>query len=240
MGYVINPFWGENLPLTEGLVAWYTMDEGSNLQRDDSTANALHLDDNNGVNQSTGGLAKVGACMQVTGINNEWLDRPSSDAILNFSGSFTICTWALMVIASEDNTLVCKHGGAGQIGYTIQANGSGSDSKIRFIVSDDGTATTEALWGSTWSTSTWYFIHAYYDSVAGEIGVNVDQGTPITKSFTGPIHASTAALTFGARAGGALPRGSHRTDETGIWSRVLSAQNVADVWNDGNGITYPG
>ena len=46
-------------------------------------------------------------------------------------------------------------------------------------------------------------------------------------------------MEIGSRSSGAWNEFEGEIDELGIWSRVLTADEVTELWNGGAGITYP-
>jgi hypothetical protein len=98
-----------------------------------------------------------------------------------------------------------------------------------------GTLTT-AVWGSSPSTSTWYFVAGGHSASSNEIWVSVNAGTPVTASHAGGVYDGTADFTLGANASGNYWDGL--IDEIGLWKRDIRS-DLAALYNSGNGLSYP-
>jgi hypothetical protein len=96
-----------------------------------------------------------------------------------------------------------------------------------------------AQWGSSFSLSTWYCIHAWHDSAANQIGVVVNAGTPVTAAAASGVHADTADFRIGSRQFvGFEAYFDGIIDEVGFWRRVLTSQERTDLYNGGAGLAY--
>ena len=217
------------------LIAWWSLDETSG-QRNDSHINTLHLTDNNTVLSATGKINN-GADFELS--NSEYLDRPSSDVLLNPSGDFTVSCWVKFESIGQTQIVIGKFEDTGdQYGWFIQALNAGA---IRFLVSDDGTAggIAVATWGSNYLAGVWYHIVCYYDGTANEIGIIIDDGTAVTTAFIGPIHASTAVFAIGSKGSG-LNWLDGIVDEPNCYAKLLTVAEITRLNNSGAGIGYPG
>ena len=79
-------------------------------------------------------------------------------------------------------------------------------------------------------------VTAIFDFAASQISLRVNNGTPVTVSFAGPIYHSAATLTSLAFAG---IYSNARVDEVGLWQRVLTDPEIAALYAGGSGLTYP-
>jgi len=231
-GFTINPFSGFSSTLLTDLIAWWPMDETSGT-RNDSHTNALHLDDNLTVLYDTG---KVSNAANFARTNAEFLDRAASDSELNPSGDLTIAGWLKPATFLVTASIFSKYATAGnQRGWHMHV---GTDGSAAFIASADGTAASNCVWSANLVVDTWYHFLCYYDGTANEIGIQVDNGTAVTTSFTGPINASTSPFHLGR-----LPATSNYydglMDEVAVWSRLLTSDEKATIYNSGAGTGYP-
>jgi hypothetical protein len=90
------------------------------------------------------------------------------------------------------------------------------------------------------STGVWYFLCVTHDSVRDTVNISVNAGTVDSLSWTTGINisASVIGLDIGAFGSGAeLFNGA--VDEVGIWKRVLTPGEIAELYNNGNGNTFP-
>lgn len=93
------------------------------------------------------------------------------------------------------------------------------------------------------TSGVWYHIVFWHDPVADQIGMSINNGTPITSAWslgiTTPITDSTNRLWVGAYA---LSTPAYFTDgiidELSIWNSVLTADEREWLYNSGDGRTY--
>lgn len=87
----------------------------------------------------------------------------------------------------------------------------------------------------------WYFFRVYYDPVSGKFGIQVDDGATtesvLTLTWDNPSY--NFAITF--QLGNALsnPGQDWELDEIAIFGKKLTDAEIAMIYNDGNGVTYP-
>jgi hypothetical protein len=96
-----------------------------------------------------------------------------------------------------------------------------------------------------WATNTWYLGVATLDTTNDVMTLHIGDGTgvysyAVTNEFSEAGNASgTPVLTVGSRYRGSPGPGDYTMDELGIWNRVLTATEVAQVYNAGTGRTVP-
>lgn len=215
-------------PLLTSLVSHWSLEEASGTRVDDYGDN--DLTDNNTVTMQTG---KVGNAAEFTSANSESLSV-ADNASLAFAGSFTIACWIYQVTRADASIATKWGASSNEFELITQTTNQGRPS---FFVSANGSAAVGAAWGSALSATTWYFVEAYYDHANSLVGVNVNNGTPVTAAFTGPIFAGTHTLRIGGRDDGAIYFNG-RVDEAAIWDRTLTASERAWLYNAGSGRTW--
>jgi hypothetical protein len=83
-----------------------------------------------------------------------------------------------------------------------------------------------------------YHVIAYFDDSANEIGIVINNGTPVTTSFTSSLSGGAGNLrVMRSTADGESPDG--RIDGLGVWSRVLTSDERTELYNSGTGKDYP-
>ena len=70
------------------------------------------------------------------------------------------------------------------------------------------------------------------------MGIAVDEGTPVTIAWTSGGRDSTGAFYIGNSAD-TFSAFDGVIDEVGLWSKVLSATEITDLYNSGAGFAYP-
>ena len=87
------------------------------------------------------------------------------------------------------------------------------------------------------SLSTWYNLDAYYDAVANEIGLKVNDGAYDTLgSVLGPNNTGNPFAIGRSLTGAGYQDG--RTDLFRFWTRTKTAQEVTDLYGTGSALAY--
>lgn len=123
-----------------------------------------------------------------------------------------------------------------QFEYWLYLN---TDNIITFEVSSSGTAQNGRVQASSFGavgTSTWYSIVAWHDT-GDRIGISVNLSVN-TASYASGVRSGSAPFVIGAISNGAAAFLDGRVDEVGFWKKVLTTQNLSDIYNSGNGNSY--
>jgi len=240
-GYVSSSF-GEPATsfLTDGLVGYWTMDE-TDWTNDCSTNAALDTSGNGYHGDScpttTGpdpsALSKFGRA----GSFDNSDDRLEMGDVLDMTDRqpFTISSWVYRATATEVDTVIAKKGGggAGQPGYMVQVTLTG---QIAIYMAD---GTDQIIWytpASSIPTTTWTHVAVVYDGTTTGTGIfiNGNRSTILGTSTGSPETindlSSAQVLKIGAESDNELPF-SGRIDDTRIYNRALSPQEVKQLYN---------
>lgn len=224
------------MSLLDSLVAYYEYDEASGTRNDSRGTN--HLTDNNTVTSAAG---KIGDAGQFVRANAETLSIADNADVSMGNISFTIASW--VYLDSDDlahnKAIVSKNGaaGAGLKDYQLmQKNGL-----FRFYVWNSADAEAWVVDPNTDpALSTWYLVIGWYDSVGRTINISTNNGTTASATITletwVPNDGSAAFRIGGADV--ASLEWDGRVDETGLWKRLLTAQERTDLYNAGAGVAY--
>lgn len=215
--------------LTTNLVSYWKMDE--------VLGNALDA-------HGTDNLDSVNAVPSVAGkLNNakdfeespgEYLTIPSNASLQLGSVSFTFTAWVKFesMGGSSNHRFLMKYDGINNCEYWLGRNAS--TNRIQFMVNPTGTTSGSVGITANFSPSAgaWYFIAVWYDTATSfySIQINngsVDQSAALSVPFTG-----TAPFRIGSAMDGII-------DEVGFWKRVLTPAERTEIYNSGNGLTYP-
>ena len=233
-GMLLNPSMSfGSSTLNNSLIAVWKLEETSGTRNDSKGAN--HLTDNNTVASATG---KLGTAADFEVANSEYLSIADNTDLSTGDIDFTFAFWVQLESKAANMQFINKQGAAGTREYSVSYILSGD--RIRFGVSNDGTATTtinaDAL-GSP-STATWYFVVVWHDATANTINIKVNDGTTNSVSHTTGVFDGTVAFTMGATA---TPNTYHDglLDNVYFWKRVLTAGEMTELYNSGNGKDYP-
>ncbi len=228
-------------PGTNGLSAWWTLNEASGTRNDSSTS-AQHLSDNNTVASQTG---KVSNAADLEKNTLEYFSRPSSNQLRMGSGNIYVSAWikAEDLMVSYPHVLAKRDASTTNSEYQLRVNASNPSNKtVDFIV-----------WGTTgnYTTATssvpitegqWYFVEGWTDKANNTAYVNINNGTP--GSATWPANenrdgAGTASLLVGARDNNGIGEyWDGLIDEVVFYKRMLSPTERSWLYNNGSGRTY--
>ena len=225
---------GQNSLLT-GLVAWWKLNEVSGVRRS-SFGDGVDLTDNNTVISDDEGV--IENCAQIVRANAEYLDVDAAQVDDHFDlDSFSISIWFKMADLTNNMDIVRMWSGAGDNKFRTYFREDAQE--IRFYHVQE--PSTGALYiahsgpGGVYATDTWYHLILVMDSDAGTKSIYVNADSGVTQTGTSIRDDVSSGMQFGW---GALFDGAF--DEIAFWSKALSSDERTALYNDGNGITYPG
>lgn len=201
--------------------------------RHDDTDNDNDLGDNNTVARTTTHKEGSYAADFERG-NSEYLNiADASQTGLDITGNLSIVGWirpesignALMMIAKYNTSNNNRS-------YQIQIQADGT---VRGLLSSNGTAYVDAVGGTTLQAATWYHVAMVYNGtdirmyLDGSLDTN---GADNPQTYSSGIYSSSAQVCVGSRSNvGNYYDGI--IDELAIFSRALSADEVASIYQSG-------
>lgn len=230
--------------LTTGLISYWDMEESSGSRYDLHGTNNLTENGTGGVGQGTG---KIGNCADLTASDSDVLSH-ADNADFSQTGDMSWSMWinadSLPSTNGTNQGLVEKLLGTGNQRSYMFAMSYGVNTtdtpEWRIGMSSDGvTLTQKWLTRSATSTSTWYHVVFTYDASAGEVEVWVNgasEGT-VTGLPTSVFDSSTTAY-IGAAPNSLAAYHDGLLEEVGFWSKVLSDQEISDLFAGGDGLPY--
>ena len=220
-------------PGVADLIAWWTLNEESGTRADSHGSNTLA--DNNTVLYAAG---KIGNAADFERSTSEYLSIADNAALSFADEDFTIGAWVKPESYNAQNAgIMGKYSIiGGDLEYELYY--SAGAAKFKFIVSNDGTASAEAIstTGSV-ATGSWHFVVGWHDSVNNEIGIQVSGGTDFTTAHTTGVNDGALNFNIGQRAGG-LNYWDGLVDEAFVYGRVLTSDERTWLYNSGSGRTY--
>ena len=217
------------MSLLTSLISYWKLDEASG-SRADSHGSAT-LTDNNTVGSGTG---KIGTGAQFVTANSEYLSRAAEAANTFGNADFTWAFWLkLDSVPSSEYELVMKRDYPlnTTIEYVVVVTASNF---VAATGNGAGGFDVVSTSGITPTTGTWYFVVFQHDAAAGEISLQINDGTVFTVSRSTtpagtaiPLQFSVPDTTYGLDG---------IMDEVGLWGRTLSSGEVSQLYA---GITYP-
>ena len=229
--------------ITDNLEGYWKMDEVSGT-RVDATANDNDLADNNTVGSATG-IINLGADFESD--NSEYLSITDATQVgLDITGDFSASYWLKVEEAPATNNadvILGKwdSGGVNERAFYTIYRDTGGTKYLGMALSSDGTGgnSDTVLVAQTLTPGTLYHVVITFDVSSGTMEAFVD-GSSIGTDTTaiGSIFDTPAPFTIGA-AGNPSNYFDGIIDEVGVWSRILTDDEVEDLYNGGSGLAYP-
>jgi len=217
-------------PGTADLAAWWALDETSGERAD--SLGISNLADNSAVGYSSGLVANA-ADFETD--NPQSLSITDNASLSTGDVDFTVGAWIKPESASDtDYATVLAKGrlSANTMEYAICIyNG-----QAYFLISD-GTQYTSIISSDIILPDSWYFIAAWHDSAADQIGIQVNNSTPDVGIWNYGSWDSDLAFSIGSDS---TPDNyfDGQIDEAFLYKRVLSEDERAWLHNEGLGRTY--
>jgi hypothetical protein len=224
------------MALKTSLISYYKFEETTSTRTDSHGANALA---DNGTVGTTTGIANGnaadfdGSADYFTKASPTGLDFASTD-------KFSVSYW----VNSDDITVYGYHASmyktsTADRGWNVQQDGASGQLEVN--ISDDGS--NVRIWlsnAAVFTNNTTYHIVVTVDAAADTIVAYVNNST-ITMNASGTaqtsMFASAADFVVGGRHGGlSLFNGS--IDEMALWNRVITSDEVNEIYAGGSGKFY--
>jgi len=227
------------MALRDSMVSWWEMNETSGTRYD--AHGSYNLTDYNTVGYGTG---KKNNAADFESTNSENLRYPGGIG-LSSDSDFSISMWLNYESITGGKNLFSYNVENGSNGNQVYADFNFVGANIlRFLSGSE--VTTSYTW-SSFALNTWYhvvFTMDYNTTNGVKIyinGVNVATGNSGSNSING-VTQSNFALGVMQFGGGSLYGLYHDglMDEVGVWSRVLTSDEVTALYNSGNGLDYAG
>jgi hypothetical protein len=229
------------LNLTQGGIAAWHLDEATGATRVDSI-NSYDLTDVNDVTQTA---AVSSATVYSAGFDgvDQYLKRVDTAALDPGDVQLWISAWFYTTDNSHQQIFVAKwNGPAGEKGYLLDYKNTTDG--FRLQVSDDGTGTehTTVNSGTSVANDTWYHVICYHDPATDNIGIIVNNATPVEATHEGGINANSQDFVIGNASN--LPGSTYtegRLDAVYfvVPSDAWSSDEITDIYNDGDGKQWP-
>lgn len=224
---------GPTSPGTTNLLAWYALESSGA----DSSGNGRTLGLFNNPVSYVPGL--VGNAVDIDNVN-DFLSR-GSEPWMNFAGEFTIGLW----IKPDDGRPAAIDYLFGR--WNISSNRShlitlGTDGKMNFLVSSDGTSNvlaTSTTVLADGAASGWTFIVGVFSpSTSVKIYINGVLEDTETASIPASVHTVSASLMLGNGNSTSSNTYLGLIDEPFIYGAELSDDNITWLYNSGAGRTF--
>jgi len=221
--------------LTTSLVSYWKLDLGTWV--DSHGANDLT---EGGTVTNTTGKINDGATASDWSTTNRLYISDASQTNLEGTGDFSILMWVLSDDApSALEYIVSKYDTSSQRGYSFNFD----TGVVKLFVSETGSSANDQIsFTHTHSTVAWTSYVWTYDASAKQHRLYINGSEHGSSPQTGvvtSVHDSTADFQIGVRDGASnafVLDGD--IDEVGFWTKVLTSDEVTDLYNAGNALPY--
>lgn len=218
--------------LVKDLVSYYRLDETSGV-RLNSVIGATDLTDNNTVGFSTDGVSsKTENCADFIAVNSEYLSHTGAEMHLGDS-DWSIAVWLKTDISSnQDVAGLWKTSGHNREWRLWYRSSVGA---YQFDISSNGeSGTVSSVQSGSVSVDTWYNHIIIHSSTSNTIKYYIDGTLKNTTSHSGGAFEGNSPFSIGYTFS-STDYFDGKIDEFGVWSRVLSARDISDLYNNGEG-----
>jgi len=177
---------------------------------------------------------ETGKAASFASASSQSLSIPTTSSLELTGGSFTLACWVRFSTIGTSPYIIAKSaGGVNTTEYSLSLTNLNA---FQFTVGNAGGLGPSGITIGTALTNTWYFVVAWFDSVANTISISLNNGAPAVGTGLNPlIAAGTNAFTLGARSDGANYLNG-RIDSVGVWKKVLTAGERTTLYNSGSGV----
>ena len=228
---------GGTSSLENGLVSYWKLDEATGNALDALGTNILTAVNAPG---STPGIVQTARTFSG---DHQYFSIPTRPSVEVGNTSFTFTAWVKLDNKTDYHTFVGK-----QIedypfydrDYSLSYD-KDMDRIYFQVAGPDGLTLTRAIANALGSPAinTWYFLAGGYDYESGYIWISVNGGPQETTPFTGSVHVGQAPFMLGGVANPLFGYHAGLLDEVGFWKRALTSAEVAALYNNGQGQSYP-
>lgn len=225
--------------LLTGLVSWWGLDETSGTRADSHGSN--DLTDNNTVGSTTG-VVSNGA--DFVSANSEYLSlaNASASGLQMGTSDWAISAWVYIDTAIDNLFEFAVSFGGNAFGTTSEGYAIYWSSGGQFVAQFCPTgATTVNATNNTFTNAAWNHVVANYDR-DGNLTLRINDSTDGSSSIS-THSAEDVQCSNDFRIG----RNSFRSDymnlavdEVAIFQRLLTSEEITELYNSGAGMAYPG
>lgn len=225
---VIPPVYAAST-LTNEITSFWKLDEASGTRADSVGSN--NLNDNRTVTQAGG---KLGDAAQFTMANSEYLSIPDNPSLSVGGTDFTISAWVYLDTKSTNMVFVGKYGGAGE--YALYYALSTDTFRCSTFPQLDAIVTPP---GGV-QTGQWYFLTCSHNATTHTNTITVNNTYTHTSSSGSEPTDTTAEFSIGRfQPSGSTMYLNGRVDSVGFWKRILTSDEITELYNSGTGLDYP-
>lgn len=235
------------MSLLTDLISYWKLDEASGVRADSHGSNDLA--DNNTV-LAAAGIINDGADLEVS--NSEYLSiaDASQSGLLDGLSEVSFSLWVKPESLSADHFIISKGDVNAGTRDVCMCFFIGNTGYFELRASDDGTLNaghniSRQTAAGVFTTGVLYHIALTFDVVNETVNLYVN-GSLVGWSFSSgsmgaALRDSTDMFVIGMRENNGAPQSSFDgiIDEVGVWNRILTTDEVTELYNSGAGLAYP-
>lgn len=220
--------------LTDNLVSFWSLDDVTDSHGSNDLTN------NNSVTFVTG---KVGNAGNFNGSNQYLSITDGAQTGLDLTSSLTVNSWIYLDTApSAGKADIINKVSFGDSQWLVAAQENSGDKGLLVLYENTQNNENFPVSISDWTASTWImYTHTFNASTKeAEVFINGTSAGTVTNSNWTETRNGTATTFIGAYGVG-FDAGyfDGKIDELGVWSRVLTDDEIVELYNSGSGLAYP-
>lgn len=215
-----NPPLSPGNPITNGLTAFYKLDEASGLRFDTL-------------------VPGMGPAAKFTRANSERLVIADNADLSAGDIDFTVGCCVRVDAATDSQTAIGKFLATGnQREYRLTFRTSGSN-HWAWSVSPDGTlAAITSVDSGAVTIGEWHFVLAEHDAARNELRIRINNGAPTIAAYSGGIFDGTAGFSIGSDHSAGTNHLDGAVKMAFVAKGLLTDAQLSELWNGGRGTRY--
>lgn len=220
------------MALADNLVAYWSLDEASGDAIDAHSTN--DLTDNGSVGATTG---KVDGARDFDGSSHFFSLADNTD-LSTGDIDFTISCWIFLdALGATPARVVLAKGDNVSAAAALEYGLFGVSGRLNWRVSTGAALALVQTPAASITTGVWYFVVFWHDSVNNQIAISLDGAAATTTSHSNGMQDASGAFRLGYDNTG-VRFFDGLIDEVGFWKRVLTSEEITELYNSGNGRDY--
>lgn len=225
-----------NKTLGVSLNAYWRLDEQAGTRIDQFGSNDLNAINNPGF---CSGI--VGNAVSFAAVNTAYLIRENNSVLQTGAINFSLNGFVQLFSKSATQALIGKRldtGGSNQFEYSFEYDQT-TDNFRFYTMRTDGSIIQQVSGGGPITVGSSYMFTLIQNSQAGLLSIRIGTATANSASFTEVPVATSAPFILGAQTGSSiLNPASAFLDQVSYYKKVLSSQEITDLFNSGSGNNY--
>lgn len=230
------------MTLADNLIAYWKLDEASGNATDVHGGNDL-----TDTNTVTSGTGKLNGARQFTAANSEYFRKDSNASLQTGDIDFTFTCWVKFDSFGTVRRILSKFGNSAAAPnvneYVLSYDNTANRFQFAVCESTGAIKVAQADNFGPPSTGVFYFLASQYDHTNDVSSISVNNGTPNqTTSVAGPAATNAGfniGCLFSAVDTSPIQFMDGLIDEVGFWKRLLTGDELTQLYNSGNGLAYP-